>query len=233
MRLRPHALAALVTVLVPVLVALLSAGCVGTAVPQPPGLDPIDPSQVSSHTMIDSPTVEGGPGAATPLAGAEVWIWNLERSTGPGRGPIATDGSFTISFDHLAGDQLRLQVRTADDRSPPIDVLAPDGPVTPIEHPACLVAPVELDLGDARAADLSLENDGCPGAIELDAVDLRVGEAALTISGTTRASIPDGSRVDVHLSASGNGAVEDILFLHVTIDGVPDRLAVSVSVPAR
>lgn len=199
-------------------------GCVGTSVPQPPNLQPVDVDLVDWTTQeATGPRLFGEAGAAPP--GAEVWLWDLESAEPPVVVLAAADGSFGAPLPAMLGE-VRLQVRVGRDRSIPVDAQVTET-VEPSRRPACVGVPLEIDLGEARAAAFLLEHD-CVSESQLDRVELRMSNPSLTVNATAPALLPSGARLEVSVSAAGIATEEDIVFVYVTVDGVPVRYPVSV-----
>lgn len=206
-------------------------GCVGTAVPQPPNLDPVDPDLIVG--MI--PEMAGAPldlvgQAGAAAAGAELWIWDLGAATPPAVFPIEADGSFSISLPAPRGP-LRMQARDGDSRSPPLDVVASPGGTLELARPACLLVGRELFLTEARTAELPIVND-CDSDAILGATRMRAGEA-FTIERPAELTLPPSSQAELRLAAPGDAAAEEILLIELELDRTTYLFAVTLSAPAR
>ncbi len=215
----------------PALLLALLASCVGTAVPQPPNLEPVDLARVDGaapETVGGVLELFGGPGAAP--ADTEVWLWDLASNLPPQIAPVGADGSF--AFAVRAAGALRLQVRDADgSRSPPVDVGVEGVAVLPLARPACLAVERELFLGASREASLVVVN-GCDGAVTIGASRLRAGDA-FDLQRPADSSLPVAGEATFEVSAPGDEPTEEILLVELTLDATTYLFPVTVSAPAR
>lgn len=205
------------------LIALLG-GCIGSSVPQPPNLAPVDPDRVRGMgtEMTGFPLI-GAPGAAPP--DAEVWAWNLETSDPPSVAATDEQGAFTVQIFGTLGNAVRLQVRRGDDRSVPVDVIPWLERADLVPRAACFEVPRELVVEEPRSVELPLRNRcGVEGSVQ--AVRLRVGDAFFVVPpGDSR--LPDIGDVLVGVEAPVESA-EDILIIEIELGGMSFRYAVTL-----
>lgn len=213
------------TALRTILTLALLAGCTGSSVPQPPNLDPIDPTRIFDEAPESTGDVElvGDPGAAPGLA--EVWAWDLDSDLPPAVASTSEAGEFRLVLPESTREA-RLQVRRDGARSAPLD--ASIGlPLTELERPECFVVPLEVELGPDRIGEISIRND-CPGDVTLDFA-LRYGEPDLIVDATP-SLLPSGAEIFVRVRALGGATIEDMLFVFATIDATTVRYPVSLIV---
>ncbi|MGE0785406.1 MAG: hypothetical protein AB7S26_06950 [Sandaracinaceae bacterium] len=206
--------------------AWLAAGCVGTAVPQPPNLEPIDPDLIiglQSETTGGPLSMTGQPGAAAP--NADLYIWDLGSPTPPTITPTLPDGSFSISIPGPLG-ALRLQARTMEDRSDPIDVATGSEGSLPVARPACARLDRELLLGERDSAVLAFVND-CATEVRVSEPRSRAG-VPFVIEGAPTEPLAPGARAEMTVEAPSDRPSEDILLFEVTVDRTTYLYAITV-----
>lgn len=209
--------------------AALVSGCDINPVPEPPSGQPLDPPQVGRITLAPDPMmagddidVAGAPGTATP--GSDLWAVNLDGTEPPVTARVQDDGSFSLTVSGYSGDELRLQVRSADRRSLPIDVIVPpdQGPAVVTAHALadCLILdpPLELELPAPAGTEppegaIAISNQ-CATTVVLDDIRLRVPTASFAVEPATL-QVLGGATEWVTVRAYGADPVESILLLHV------------------
>lgn len=206
----------------------LDAGCVGTAVPQPPNQDPIDPSGLEARPeLVEANVVEyqGAPGSVPD--NAQVWLVNLEGIEPQSVSIAGDDGSFLVSTPAMDGDVVRLSYRTEEGHSAPLDLTSPG--IVPVSRPACLELSLDLTVGASRSAVLAIESR-CGDDVVLTAFTFRRGTTALSVDAPSTVTLPPDARFELPVSAAGSDPLEDHLFVFATIDGSTVRYPVSVHV---
>jgi hypothetical protein len=200
------------------------AGCVVSPQPSPPVDSPeLDGGLVSvgltPESLLESITIVGAPGAVDPAEGSVV-VTNLDRDDAPSVAPVQPDGSFEIVVNGALSEELRLQARTQDARSQPVDLLL-DASGTLVSSPvdfACLtIEPalwLELDgQGDARSIVLT---NGCAEALTIAAPRLRRGLAGFTFSPTAPIALGAGEATTVTVRAvTTTQEDEDVIFFEI------------------
>lgn len=184
---------------------------------------------------VAQPTVNGAIGAVDPAEGAVV-LTNLDRDAAPVAEPVRADGSFVVTIAGAITDELRLQVRSGDVRSEPLDVVSIDGETyMEADRPlaGCFTADpaYELDFGVVRGTArrrVTLRND-CPDRVEMTP-RFRMGSTAFTLEGMPTA-LDAGERAEVTIVASvPDGAIdEETLLIEVTAP-MTDRRAITLFV---
>ena len=194
---------------------VLLAGCIATPVPEPPNLD-----LISFEGGTGGIPIVAGPGTVAGEVG--VWIVNVDGTSAPSITRSAADGSFSAFIDGMPGDELRLQVRTEDARSNPVDVRPPATTATVHPLDACLTVPLELDLGEAPTgtetrADLSVRNE-CSDPVRVALTDFRVDGGPFDVTFGAPLDIAPGAEAAVSFGVrpTAIGPVEAIA--RVSID---------------
>lgn len=200
--------------------------CGFTPVPEPPALDPPDLDEITlgvDPILPPAPEVffdvVGGPGAAEP--GAMMWIVNIDLFYPPWESLVGDDGSFQVEVLGDTGQELRLQLRSDDLRSVPVDVvlgsLVDGASMTRVERQACVVMASELNLGEVSSGgvasgEIVVENH-CSEEIVVDRTELRNPTPWLDVTSSMPLSIAPGSasEIEVSFSPSERGDVEEIL----------------------
>lgn len=222
-------LVALLSDVLRLVLTLALFGCAVSPQPTPPNLDPQRIMGTGGPEAVSQPTVNGAAGAVDPAEGAVV-LTNLDRDVAPVAEPVRADGSFVITVAGALTDELRLQVRSGDVRSEPLDVVSIDGEVyMEAERPLAgcfMVDPAyELDFGVVRSSarrSIELRND-CPDRVEL-APRFRMGSTAFSLEGMP-SGVDPGERVEVIVVASAPvGAIdEETLLIEVSAPMVDRR----------
>lgn len=197
-------------------VALLLTSCVGTAVPQPPNLDPVDPGLVRGPQGPDGPVeLIGAPGSAAP--NANLFVWDLDESTAPTVGPIAADGSFDF-FVPLPAARLRMQARLGMARSVPVDLTPGGERATLLPRLDCVTVAQEAFVDATGQAQLGIDNT-CESPVSLDEARWRVGGRFTTALPAER-NLEAGARVELVIQATELATdAEDILLLTISAEG--------------
>ncbi len=181
------------------------------------------------------PTVNGAVGAVDPAEGAVV-LTNLDRDVPPVAEPVRADGSFTVTVGGAFSDELRVQVRTGDSRSEPLDIVSVDGSFyMEAERPlaGCFTADPasELDFGVVRGSErrvVELRND-CPDRVEFEA-RFRMGSTAFTLEGMP-SGLDSGERAEVTVVANApTGAIDEETLLIEVSAPMRDRRAITLFV---
>lgn len=210
----------------------LLLGCSISPQPEPPAdLTPsIAASEIEISATASGLRVSGAPGAVEGTA-AELRIYNLETANVRVDATVADDGSFTADLDGMGGDRLRLQVRSDDGVSAPMD-LTGVGVAQPVTTPLadCLIfsPPSEIDFGDTSLNDfqvgrVDMRND-CATDVSLYSIGVLVAESAFSFIIPTDPVIPAGSSrpFGVAFTPSRTGEHEDVVILSLE-DGAEDR----------
>ncbi|MFK7989274.1 MAG: hypothetical protein AB8I08_24860 [Sandaracinaceae bacterium] len=219
---------------VPVLVALasllpLSAGCVGTAVPQPPNQDPIDPADLEGMPeVVEADFVEYRGMAGAVPAEAQVWLVNLDDEAPQAVSIAGQDGAFVVATAASDGDVLRLSYRTDEGHAQPLDLTAPT--VASVSRPACVELALDLTLEASRSAVLAIDSR-CAEDVTLTGFAFRRASPALRVDGPSSVVLPPDARFELPVSAAGSDPLEDHLFVFATVDGSTVRYPVSIHVP--
>lgn len=212
---------------------IAAAGCVTSPVPQPPPLE-LDVTLVTAPGCPDCGglTIEGSPGAVIGDLGvpgsvpqAVIWIVNLDTTSQPVIEPLAEDGSFEVTPDGSSGDTFRLQARTEDERTEPVDIeILDDNQIALVEHPldGCLSIepPLELDFesddpGSRRQVVIA---STCGDELLLEPPRLRAPNDGFGIEGElSRLGSGEDATLTVEYSDTApNGVVEEIFFIEVS-----------------
>lgn len=213
-----------------VLGVLVVSACIGTPQPDPPDLDLEGVPTGGRGATVD---VIGAPGVIR-AGGAFAWGVNLDTLEAPITAAIALDGTFRLFELGEEGETARIEIRTGDVRTAPVDVVLALARLQPIEPPLadCLeVAPV-LELGTVASAGARLDGtvfvrSTCSDALALD-VRVRVAGPFEVLSSPTSLAAGE-AEIAVRFTAPPTGdAWEEILFVEVT-SPVRDRRAVTLS----
>ena len=135
------------------LFAILGVGCGVDPLPDPPVTEPslVGGFDGGVCAQCDGQAkLSGGPGSV--VAADVLWAVNLDLETPPVTVPVDADGSFAFFLDAVEENEIRLQARSGDLRSAPLDVVMPfEGGVQPASRPLadCFVVQPELELADA------------------------------------------------------------------------------------
>lgn len=204
---------------------LLVVSCVATPMPEPPNLEPPDINLViGTDIMAREPRLrlDGAAGAAEP--GATIWVVGFGWWSPPSTTVVADDGSFSVVVTGYEGAAARIQTRTSELRSTPLDViLHEDANPESIVWESCLgLAPaLELDLGEA-AVDGSMEgvveiHNGCSSDIEITIPPLYLGGFNFSVNTESPVNVPTlgEAQIEVAFEPESEGSQEDILLLEV------------------
>jgi hypothetical protein len=207
------------------------SACIGTPQPDPPDLDLEGvPSPWRGGTL----DVIGSPGNVR-AGDALAWGVNLDTAEAPITAPLALDGTFRLFGLGYEGDTVRIEIRSGDVRSEPVDVVLAEARLTPIEPPLghCLELEPVLDLGAAPAAGtridgMVLARSECTGELAIE-VRVRVAGPFEALSAPTVIAPGSDAVIAVRFTAPASGsAFEEILFVEVA-SPVRDRRAVTLS----
>jgi len=207
---------------------------------------------------FESPvTIVGAPGSVT--AGSTLFVTNLDSKSLPTAASVGSDGSFELTVEAYAGDEVRLQAVLWDTdatllRSPPVDFRVEGGPPQALLHvtrlPCLLLEPgLEIDFGTHSRAALSnltpgeirLRND-CPQALDLSFDSFRIGgsEASFSVLPPTATRLAPAASVVLQASPDLNPAaltpayLENTYFFFVTPVGEPiTRYPITLRVVVR
>jgi len=205
-------------------------GCEGSPQPDPPNFDVsqvrIVPKTSSSYPLF------GLAGTISPPEG-DVWLWDLDEASAPTVAPVQGDGSFGPIQIRPATTELRIQLRSGEMRSSPLDVVVVGDRLGLASRALsdCLSIPLEVAIGGTHA-DIVVDNR-CADMITIDALTLRQGVAALRVSGPAApfsVAANSSQSVGVELDPGVPPPHEDILFVHVSAP-VVDRHPVTVCEP--
>ncbi len=205
--------------------ALLFASCSVSPVPDPPNLD-LDKMTVDIAGSV--PVIVGAPGAAEPLG--EAWGVDLEGTSPPITARVAADGSFRLGPIGRPSGEVRIQVRTATDRSEPIDATLVAGALFEVARPLddCLSLTPRLEIPLSPSTTIRVQN-GCAADVTIGTLRLRAPVSTITIDTPAPLAVPIGESRDVQITFSPTdmSAVEEILFLDVTAPSM-ERLPVTL-----
>jgi hypothetical protein len=222
------------TPLLTLLVYLTSLSSCGiNPVPEPPSVEPLDPPATETITLapdmlmstIDVDVV-GAPGSAEP--GAQIWAVNIDDTKAPVLADVQADGSFALTVQGFANDEVRLQVRSGQRRSEPVDVVIPveAGPAVLVARPlaACLSLTPASELvlplptgSQPPSASILIENR-CGAEASITDVRLRVPTDAFALEAPD-VTVPAGGSTLVTVRAYGAPGSEEILLIQI---GTPD-----------
>jgi hypothetical protein len=210
--------------------ALLGVGCTVSPQPEPPPVIDISLLEIAP-TPTDEAFLTGKPGAVRPGM-SDLVILNLDDVAGDRDLVVAADGSFSVGLGVLGQfAELRLQAIAGALRSEPLDIgvdgtglVLPAG-VIPAPRPleACLfLSPaLELDAGSVAVgaqadASVELQND-CPDAVQIDALTLRGGDPAWSVTTAAPLSLAAGDATSIALRFAPvtAGASTEILFVEL------------------
>lgn len=193
------------------------AACFGSSLPQPPAHDPIEPDRVAQRTEESAGyfVLEGSPGSAH--ASVDLWAWNLSTAAPPVVTETRADGSFLLVIPAEPTERaFRLQTRSEDGRSEPIDIDAAAPRSSPIARSDCLHIERELIFG-GRTAELAIVNE-CGADATIGETRLRATDA-FVVERPAELLLPAGTEASIRLAAPGGDVVEDILFVTVLVGG--------------
>jgi hypothetical protein len=211
-----------------VLVTLLACvHCGINPVPEPPSGEPIAPPAIDNITVYPfqimtegNISIHAGPNTAEP--GSTLWAMNID-----GTGPAVTtkvhdDGSFALEITAGSGDEVRLQVRSGQQRSKPIDVIIPseEGPPTlavrPLAGCLSLEPAFELELpppaGSQPPSASILIKNRCSSDVLFSNIHLRVPSEAFAVL-PSELTIAPGNTAEVVVQVFGDAPREEILLL--------------------
>ncbi len=224
-----------------IVVALVSAGCVATPVPEPPLLDPPKTELVDvNYTRGDKYQLTGNRGSATE--NALIWVVNLDSLDPPVLATITDDGSFVVTVEGEIGHELRLQVRQGDARSEPVDtIIRDDGGLREVIRQDCLsLEPAfDLDFGTVTVSETTpgfIEvSNRCGVELTIDDLRLRVEPAPFFINTAPPLSIPDrgAATIELGFTPGGPGQLEEILFLELSAPFTERRPVTLIGVGAE
>jgi hypothetical protein len=221
--------------------------------PLPPNVNPDDvdglvgahPCELPSCDPLPALELQGEVGSVANPEGATIWVVNLDGVEPPVTAPVEPDGSFNIIVDGdidvlQAGglsEEYRLQVRTDDDRSEPIDFVADLSQRTlqvserPLAECFTIEPATELDFGSVSAPsslEIILRND-CAEALTFEAVRLRAPTASF-LAGTGPGSLDRGqdASVLVEFEPEHDGLLEEIMMVEAS-SPTRDRRPITLS----
>ncbi len=209
----------------------LVLGCSISPQPEPPvELTPSIQGEIEISTTSSGLRVSGAAGAVDGKS-AELRIYNLETANVRVDAEVAGDGSFSADLDGAAGDRLRLQVRSADGVSEPVD-LTGVGVAQPVTTPLadCLIfsPPREIDFGgvsfnDFQVGRIDMRND-CSADVSLYSIGVLIADPAFSFIVPTDPVIPagDSRAFGVAFTPSKTGEHEDVVILSLE-GGAEDR----------
>lgn len=210
------------------------ASCVSTPIPQPPP-DSLDIGKIVLPDTWPTTTAlsfSGRPGAAPP--NSRLRVTNLDTDVPPVEVDVAGDGSFQVTISFSLEDELRLQVRTVEERQPPIDVVLGDIGFEPAPRVDCFTAPLEVDLGAVSAggtadAAIVLDND-CADDAQIDAAFFRTDDPSFVFVGAPPSSVPAGAEADLdtRFAPTAAGDAEEIVLVELVVDGSAVRYPVTL-----
>jgi hypothetical protein len=211
--------------------ALLASACLGTETGNPPAAPVIDVSKIELRSVGGGIEVTGRAGAIEP-AGASARLVNLDGVMPLVVAAVGDDGSFSALVPAIADDVIRLQARLGDLRSGPVDFVLASSP-TPAS--GCLVVELDVDLGTLAAGELTaipieIVNE-CEGDANLFSNAFRTSDPAFEYRApVTPHAMSEGARatLDLAVTPSAPGELEEILLLGVTTPDGIDRIAITL-----
>ena len=208
--------------------AALNSGCTISPKPEPPHPpdQPIfDLGDLTGHLAQHYGAggfLIGGPGAANP-AGALVRAFNLDTTEPSTEATVADDGSFALEILMQKGDEVRLQIVSAElGRSAPVDVIVGDSGSTPtladrpLEHCLKLQPPLEIDLSVQQTV---LVHNQCDQQVSISPPYVRrvIQGFEVGTGGTWPAQLAVNESVSVAVQFSAPGVtLEEIFFITAT-----------------
>jgi hypothetical protein len=200
------------------LALVLLAACAPTDTGNPPLAPMLDPELISGFTMTGlkrvTVTVTGGPGAIDADHGT-VLVLDFGTTAPPHRADVAADGSFSLVFDTVSDDDLRLWAEVDGQRSDPFDFVVVFDRIEPREPEVddCVEFAPRFALDLEGASRECVVTNGCATDVML-AASLRERAGAFSIAPATATIGPNGS-MPFTVTANGTLAV-DALFFDVT-----------------
>ena len=229
---RVSAKSCLLTALLALAASTPTPGCGFTPVPEPPNINPPDTTLIEGiaergdlHVLL-----EGSAGAVEP--GLVLWAVNLDSTEPPVTAVSEEDGSFSLTVAGTVEDELRLQVRSDEARSEPVDVVVEEtGELHRSARMECLrlAPPFDLDFEtlavDGRATlDVAISND-CTDEVIIDAARIRVEPSDYSVETAMPLSITAGgtAEIDVRLAPTAPGLIEELLLLGISAPEIERR----------
>ena len=197
------------------LAACALVGCAVSPQPEPPSID-ITRLQIGSALAVD-----GEAGAVTP-AGAVVTAVDLENASPAASDVSDASGAFALVLAGMQTDAVRLVATANGLTSDPLDVRGVVGfkqdQVEPLAVPLAdcftLGPPDEVGPVAADAVAVITLTNACTTDATIDALAIRSGSAAWSVSSTGPLAVPRNARRVVTVKrAAGSPAVDDILVL--------------------
>jgi hypothetical protein len=207
--------------------ALVTLGCVGTPLPEPPNLASdllaVEPMRCNEPCPDGgSYRIFGGPGTVTP--GASVIITELDTGDAPNVAPPTPDGAFDITIRTVAGGELRIEADRDGLRSPPFYMVADPVATVPVPAPRPLadcfvVTPLERDVAISTTTTVVIDNR-CAEALTILRTAFRADPTAWrVIAGEVIAGTPllldPGATHELEISPAGV-LDEDLLLIEAS-----------------
>ncbi len=205
-----------------------------TPLPEPPSIDVTRVSTGGEAMPLAGPAPVQliGEVGATP-ARATVRVLNLDDT----RPAVATtsgpDGTFALGILAAEGNELRLEARSGEATTAPVDVrvLRNLSGVAPVERPDCVAfeAPwLEVPTFGVQRLDVTNE---CTGELRIEAVSLRLGSAGFAVEAFAPETLEPGQASSIAVTfAADEAQAEDVLFVSVSVDGQLVRYPISLRV---
>lgn len=187
-------------------------------------------------TLATGVEITGQPGATAPRA--IVRITNLDNAgVEPMDVEADADGGFSVILEVPEGNELRLQPILGGARGEPIDTLFLEEELQPALRHECLRVnslQINFSASEGDSASTELENT-CDGAATIDSSGTRLGLTEFALGTNLPLVIPAGERATVQIDRdpTASSALEDVLFLEVSVDGERRRLPITLYTPER
>jgi hypothetical protein len=177
--------------------------------------------------------------------GAIIWVINLDGTEPPVTTPVEPDGSFEVLVDGdldqlFTGDlrdEYRLQVRTGELRSEPIDFVAnlAEGTLLvserPLEDCFSLEPQTELHFGEISLSDTLeiLLSNHCDETLTFEATRLRAPAPSFDLGeGPLSLDVEQTASVRVTFAPERDGLIEEIMMVEV-LSPTGDRRPITIS----
>ncbi|MGE3674181.1 MAG: hypothetical protein AB7K71_31205 [Polyangiaceae bacterium] len=198
-------------------------GCSISPQPEPPAeaTPGFQQSMITIEETADGLRVAGTPGAVTG-AGAQLRIYNLETADTRADAPVADDGSFSVDLAGIAGDDLRLQVRSDLGISEPLDITGvgvAQNVVTPLGDCLTIKPRAEVDFGSVSISDFDVHEvemvNDCTQDVSLYGLGQLMGSPGFSFIVSADLAIPQGASrsFGIAFAPGRQGEHEDVVIL--------------------
>lgn len=199
-------------------------GCSISPQPEPPaeGVTPgFTQPLITIQETADGLRVEGTTGAVTGDA-AQLRIYNLETADTRVDSPVAEDGSFSVDLPGVAGDDLRLQVRSDQGISEPLDITGigvAQRVVTPLGDCLTIKPRAQVEFGDVSISDFDVHEvemvNQCQQNVSLYGLGQLMGSPGFSFIVSADLEIPQGASrsFGIAFAPGRQGEHEDVVVL--------------------